>query len=87
MTAKKTTKKKQFKDFKPAKPVKVNFSIGKKPEIKKPDERQVMIFVARQKTLADRESELISFAVGICWGLIVAQIMRMWYGKEKSNCG
>jgi len=84
MTAKKTTKKKQFKDFKPAKPVKVNFSTGKKPEIKKPDKRQVLIFV-RQKTLADREDRLIFFAAGLVWGLVVAQIMRKYYGKEKNE--
>lgn len=64
-----TTKKKQTKE----------------PETKTPDESQVMIFVPRHRTLADRESDLLSFAVGICWGLIVAQIMRICYGKEKSK--
>lgn len=50
-------------------------------------EPTLLIVVPRKETLSEYENRLIAFAIGICWGMVVARIMRVIYDKntEKSK--
>ena len=48
-------------------------------------EPTLLLVVPRKETLSEYETRLIAFAVGICWGMIVARIMRVIYDKDKEK--